>query len=86
MEHNCMLTTIDNPYDPFDDFTLWYLYDVQHDYNSCGILMRIANISSDLSQKEIDEEIERAIDAIIAIDPLNIRKKVTKETVDIPNH
>ena len=30
----CMLTTFDNPYNPFDDFTKWWLWDVTHGYNS----------------------------------------------------
>lgn len=79
MEYNIALTTIDNPYNPFDDFTSWFMYDVEHGYNSSGLLMRIANISSSLSQKEKDERIEEAIDTIIAIDPLNIRKKIKQE-------
>ena len=27
MAKDCMLTTFDNPYNPFDDFTLWMMYD-----------------------------------------------------------
>lgn len=73
---NVALTTFDNPYDPFDDFTSWFLFDVQQGYNSCAYLARIAKISDELSEQEINEEIEKAIDEIIKYDFMNIYKKV----------
>lgn len=81
IEHSCMLTTFDNPYDPFEDFTHWFMYDTQNGYDSCSRLARIAKLSDDFSQKEYFDEIERAIDEIIFYDPLNVYKKVTKEVV-----
>ena len=75
------LTTFDNPYDPFDQFSEWFLFDVEKGYNSCGRLARIANISNDLSEKENNEEIERAIDEIIRYDFMNIYKKVKRKAV-----
>lgn len=77
--NNVALTTFDNPYDPFDDFTSWFLFDVQKGYNSCAYLARIAKISDELSEKEIDEEIEKAIDEIIKYDFMNIYKKLNKQ-------
>ena len=74
-----MLTTIDNPFDPFEEFTSWFLFDVEKGYNTCSRLARIANISDELSEKEVDEEIERAIDEIIKYDFMNIYKKVKRE-------
>ena len=74
--NNVALTTFDNPYDPFDDFTSWFLFDVQKGYNSCAYLARIAKISDELSEQEINEEIEKAIDEIIKYDFMNIYKKV----------
>lgn len=68
----CMLTTFDNPFDPFEQFTSWYLFDVEKGYNTCGRLMRIAKISDDMSSKEIDDELNRAIDDIIKYDIFNI--------------
>lgn len=78
MEHVCMLTTIDNPFNPFDDFTSWFLFDVEKGYNSSAYLARIARTSDQLSEEENNFEIERAIDEIIKYDFMNIYKKVTK--------
>ena len=80
MANDCMLTTFDNPYNPFDQFTLWLMFDKEKGYDTCEHLARIVQLSDDLSEKEIDEETERAIDEIIKYDPLNIYKKVTKES------
>lgn len=80
--YECMLTTIDNPFDPFEQFTSWLLFDNEKGYNSCGYLARIAKITDDMSQKEIDDEVERAIDEIIANDFLCIRKKVKRQSTD----
>ena len=77
--NQCMLTTFDNPFNPFDQFEEWFLFDVEKGYNSCGKIARIANFSEDMSDKEYLEETERAIDAIILYDPLNIYKKLKKE-------
>lgn len=79
METECRLTTFDNPFDPFDDFTSWWLFDNEKGYNTCGYLDRIAHVSDDMTQKEVNEEIERAIDEIILYNPLNIYKKVKRE-------
>ena len=79
IETDYRLTTLDNPYDPFDEFTSWLLFDNEHGYNTCGYLDRIAQVTDDMSQKEASEEIERAIDEIILYNPLNIYKKVERK-------
>jgi len=79
---NYMLTTIDNPFNPFEQFTSWFMFDVEKGYNSCSRLARMANIGEDFTQKEIDEEIERAIDRIIELDFLDVYKKVKNENVN----
>jgi hypothetical protein len=76
MFDECMLTTSDNPFNYFTDFSSWYLFDMEKGYNSCGYLARIANLSDDMTQIERNQEIERAIDEIIAINPLPIWQKV----------
>ena len=79
MQTQCVLTTFDNPYDPFEQFTDWFMFDVSKGYNSCGLLARIARTSDQLSDDENNEEIERAIDWIITYDFQNIYKKVKSD-------
>ena len=77
MQNKVMLTTFDNPYNPFEQFTSWFLFDVEKGYNSCAYLGRIARTSDQLSEEENNLEVERAIDEIIKYDFRNIYKKVT---------
>lgn len=77
-----MLSTIDNPFDPFDDFDSWFRFDCDKNYNSCSYLDRIARTSDQLSDEENDAEIERAIDEIIKYDFMNIYVKVKREDAD----
>lgn len=76
----CALTTVDNPFDPFDQFDSWYVFDTTHGYNSCGYLDRIAKTSEDMSDQENAAEIERAIDEIVKYDFMNIYMKVVKSS------
>lgn len=78
METRCAITTIDNPYDPIDNFNEWFLFDIEKGYNTCGYLARITKTSEQLSDSENNEEIEKAIDEIIRYDFMNIYKKVKK--------
>lgn len=71
-----MITTIDNPYNPFDDFKSWFAYDVSHGYNTCGYLARITKTSEQFTDFENSIEIENAIDEIIKHDFQNIYIKV----------
>ncbi len=71
-----MLTTFDNPYDPFHDFDSWYMYDQDMGYGSCSYLDRIVRTSDQLTDQENELEIERAIDEIIRYDFMNLYKKV----------
>ena len=76
MASKCMLTTFDNPYNPFDEFTSWFMFDEEKGYHSCAYLGRIAKTSEQLSDEENAQESERAIDEIIKYDFQNIYKKV----------
>ena len=74
----CMLSTIDNPINPLEDYSSWLMFDKEKGYDSAERLMRIAKVTDDMTQKEENEEIERAIDEIIKYDILNVYVKVSK--------
>ena len=83
MNGECALTTIDNPYDPFEQFESWFLFDTEKGYNSCSYLARIAQTTDDMTEIEKNIEIERAIDEIIMYDFTNMRKKIKRnENID----
>ena len=76
-----MLTTIDNPYDPKDQFDEWYAYDCRkaREHNlpdSCSLLSRLAITSPRLSDELNAKIIEDAIDEIVSLDPEKRYKKV----------
>ena len=73
------LSTVDNPYDPFEDYTSWMSFDKSHDYNSSELLMRIADLTDDMTMLEEEREKERAIDEIIKYDFRNVYKKVSRD-------
>lgn len=79
MAKTVMLTTVDNPYDPFTRFDRWYLYDCMKGYDTCGRLARIARTSPSLSDAENAAFIEAAMDEIIKYDFMNVYRKVYKD-------
>jgi hypothetical protein len=66
-----MLTTVDNPYDPFDDFDSWFAFDSSHGYHTSSFLARIV-VTSNLA-------IETAINEIVQENVLGIYRKVSRE-------
>lgn len=83
MANKVMLTTHDNPYDPFEQFDSWFMFDVEKGHNSCELLGRFARTSDQLSDEENDKEVERAIDEIVKYDFENKYKKVTRQIDDV---
>ena len=73
------LSTIDNPFNPFDDFWSWRQFDIEQEYFCCEYLARVVNETDDMTELEKIKETERAIDEIIALNPNPIYIKVSKE-------
>jgi len=74
-----MLTTIDNPYNPFTQFDEWYAFDVGKVYYTCAYLARVTKTSDSLSDLDESLAIEAAIDSIIDLNIIGLYTKVTKE-------
>lgn len=74
-----MLTTIDNPYNPFTDFEKWFEFDESKGYHSCAYLARVSFNSEELSEKDQELADEMAIDEIVKWNVLGIYKKVVQE-------
>lgn len=73
------LTTIDNPYDPFDEYPSWFAYDTASGYDTPSFLARILKDSDQLSDVDQELSIEQAIDEIVTENVLGIYKKVSRE-------
>lgn len=76
----CAITTFDNPFDPFEQFTLWDLFDKEKGYYSNQKVARLVNFTDDMTEQEMLEENERAIDQLIAIDFTNTFTKVRRSS------
>jgi hypothetical protein len=74
-----MLTTRDNPYNPFTNFDEWYVWDISHGYNTSAYLARIAKDSPELSAAQSQRAVNDAIDEIISYNLTGNYLKVSKE-------
>ena len=79
MAHDVMLSTVDNPYDPFTEYDKWYVFDTAKGYDTCGLLARLAQTSSEFTEEKQLQEIEQAIDDFLLIDPIGLYVKKVKK-------
>ena len=75
-----MLSTFDNPYDPFTQYDQWYEYDTSKGYHSSSFLGRVVVSSPELTEQDQDLAIEEAIDEIVRENVLGIYIKVKKDS------
>lgn len=77
-EQAVMLTTVDNPWNPFTHFDEWYAHDISHGHHTCSLLARFARTSNDLSDADNRIAMNSAIDEILKYDFDHKFKRVTK--------
>jgi hypothetical protein len=73
-----MLTTVDNPFDPFTRFDEWNQYDIAMGYNTASFLDRVAYVSDELSEPDQVLAIQQAIDEIVQENVSGMWKKVSR--------
>ena len=80
MSKEVMLTTKDNPYNPFTQFNDWFMFDELKGYHTCGYIDRLAHTSDDLSDSVNKLIIDVAIEEILALEP-DIYEKVENKKI-----
>src|SRR3954451_1993470 len=78
-----MLTTVDNPYDPFTQWDDWFLWDQTAGYHTPGLLARVALFSNDLSDADQHIVLQDAIDEIVKENVLGVFRKVKRGDVAV---
>ena len=63
-----MLTTKDNPYNPFTEYDQWLQWDTDAGYYTNNLLARYANISFEMSEEEAEPIIDAAMALIVEND------------------
>lgn len=76
------LTTVDNPFDPFDEYDSWYAFDARQGYHTPSFLARIVQTSTELSDADQLLAEEQAIDEIVEENVLGLYRKVSREMSD----
>jgi hypothetical protein len=76
-----MLTTVDNPFDPFTRFEEWLAYDMRMGYHTSAFLARVAKVSEDLSETDQAIAINDAIDEIVRENVSGMWRKVSRSSV-----
>lgn len=80
-----MITTVDNPYNPFTHFDEWMAYDERSGYHTMSFMARLIHTSDELSEADQDVEIENVIDEMVRENVLGIYRKVAAPA-DLKKH
>lgn len=75
-----MLTTVDNPYNPFTEFDVWLAFDIRMGYNTSAFLARVAMLPEDLPEPYQSLAIQNAIDEIVQENVSGMWRKVSRES------
>ena len=71
-----LLTTVDNPYHPIDQYDQWRQFDMERGYSTEQRLAKIAKTSYYLTDQENQRNINAAIDDFIRLDELGLYRRV----------
>lgn len=61
MNGNCALTTFDNPYNPFEQFSDWFLFDVEKDTILALILLESLELLNSFQMKKTIEKLKEQL-------------------------
>lgn len=78
MTHECALTTVDNPYDPFTEWNEWFAWDFNAKYHSPSLLARLLITSSDLSEADQRLDLENVVNKIVIENWYGVHRKLLR--------
>ena len=79
-----MVTTLDNPWNPFTHYREWWQFDREHGYSTQEKLAKLSFTTDNLGENEKQADIAYAQQLLLDTDILGIYIKVTKDTVIKP--
>lgn len=85
MEKEVMLTTIDNPFNPFTDYDEWLSFDREKGYYTNELLARVSNASDELSDEDNESIIREAMEEICRYNVSGVHRMITEDEIIDPN-
>jgi len=73
-----MLSTVDNPYNPFEQWDEWLAYDLAMGHHTCEYLARVSVNSTNLSESSQQYYDNIAMKQIVSEDPIGIYIMISK--------
>lgn len=71
-----LLTTADNPWNPFTQYDEWFAFDTRAGYNTPGLLARVAITSDEMTEADQAHAIDLAMDEIVRENVSGMHEKV----------
>lgn len=75
-DNEYMLTTVDNPWNPFTDPDKWLQYDISHGYNTCNYLAKVVRVAEDWPEELVESEYNKGLRTILAEDPSHMYARI----------
>lgn len=79
----CIVTTMDNIYNPFTQYDKWRSFDREHHYYTEEWIATCSKASPNLEADDYNEETSNAIDRLLWINPYGIFIKVYEDEADV---
>ncbi|QAU06325.1 hypothetical protein SEA_RICKMORE_92 [Gordonia phage Rickmore] len=78
-----MLSTADNPFNPFTQWEQWFAFDAREGYHTPAYLARVVRTSSELSEADQIVALNDGIDEILQYNLTGNYIKVTKPPAEV---
>lgn len=73
------VTTLDNPFDPFDDYENWKRFDEDYGYHTESLICRYLEASPEFGEDIYNKAVEDAVDKVVHYNFTGNYRKVIKE-------